>query len=193
MSKQKRDREGSMKGKPATVSVASQDDGKEPFQEKHIKNKMIVDSGAQERVVSGICLFQSLEEVENGNGELPNGLRITAKQRRKLIADTGLSTIILCKVYYIPELHLKAMYCSRLDGHGTTTVISNRVCTLTDRYRENLCLVKMAGAKEGLYMVSDTPTKSTLKAFAFRDDDDITSNLSENKTLQGKSVMQMKE
>lgn len=72
--------------------------------DKRDNNYMIIDSGALEHVISDVGLFQKIMEVDEVEVELADGSTDTFKYRGKALVDTGMKTVVLSSVFFIPNL-----------------------------------------------------------------------------------------
>lgn len=84
---------------------------------------MISKCRAPGHVVADIGLLHRIMNLAEVGVPLADGRALTDEQRDEVVMDTGMMTLALSIVFFIPVFLLNLVLCSRLDEHGNNTVI----------------------------------------------------------------------
>lgn len=82
---------------------------------------MIIDSGASEHVVPNKDYMSDIQNVPRLAVELTNGAIAKLTNMGTVVVDTGGGRILLTRVYYIPNIMLNLLPCSRLYEKRVST------------------------------------------------------------------------
>ena len=106
------------------------------------EDDIIADSGASEHLVNDLQYFENIESTERITIELADGNTATTNRhgtvRVALYESPGdqersAKILKLLKFYYLPQLDMNLMSCTRLDQSNITTSFAQESCILYDR------------------------------------------------------------
>lgn len=116
---------------------------------------MVIDSGAAEHVAASASLLQDVRDVETPTVILAAESKVTTRQNGPISIDLGNTKLIISSAYYTSNLQLNLIFCSRLDEHRISTLVSEKKCTIMVRCLRNKRLADVPQRdSNGIYIVS---------------------------------------
>lgn len=85
---------------------------------------MIIHCHASEHVVADLWIIQTSMEVGEVKAEISDGSTVAPRDRGEVLVGTGMMTVVINTVFFIPKLQLSLLSCSRLHENGITAVTS---------------------------------------------------------------------
>lgn len=136
--------------------------------------EILIDNGASEHVVCGSFFLSNVRQVAAINVELANGANASSTLRGHIGIDTGRARVMVRNVYYIPDMSLNFLSCSRLDEKGVTTTIAQRRCIFSDRRDNDTFAVLSRRETDDLFVMKISPatTMKTVNTAAIMANDD---------------------
>lgn len=89
---------------------------------------IVVGSETSNHVVWDQDLLIILQQVPKAPVKLPSGSRRDSNRHGMLYLQVDQERMTLTNVYYIPDINLNIMSCSRLAEKGVTTTVNNVTC-----------------------------------------------------------------
>lgn len=83
--------------------------------------------------MSNTLYLTDLKEITLVTVELANGTSVTAVEEGIAELDIRRTRLVLCRAYYIPEIKLNLLSCTRKNDHGVTTTFGLVKCRIVDR------------------------------------------------------------
>lgn len=128
--------------------------------------EMISESGASEHVANDPELFKTMEKIYPIEVYLANKSIVPARHEGTLSVNIQGVELILYIVYFIPELRLNLIFCSRLDYKGLyaariTPLLNNRpkINAINTHYNIKEITNKTSGKKKELTTEWSTQTR----------------------------------
>lgn len=87
---------------------------------------IIIDSRAPEHLEQDVSLLTNEKTVSAATAVSPNGSHMTAEKCGTFIMDIGNGNVVSPRGYYIENLTLNLLSCSRLDEYGIAVACSNQ-------------------------------------------------------------------
>lgn len=100
---------------------------------QEFQQKIIVDSGGSEQVVSDKLYLTDVKEIHPVTVELANGTSVSATKRGIAELEISGRSTVPCRAYSIPGIKLNLLSCSRMEYHSMSTTFGLCKCRIVDR------------------------------------------------------------